>query len=69
MMETLQLQVSGMTCGGCVASVEKVLRALPGVLDVQITLADGKVLVSHQPNSVDAAQCAQAIEDAGYDVR
>lgn len=67
-METLQLQVSGMTCGGCVASVEKVLRTLPGVIDVRITLADGKVQIGYQPGSVDAAQCIAAIEGAGYDV-
>lgn len=67
-METLQLQVSGMTCGGCVASVEKVLRALPGVVDVQVSLADGKVQIGYRPDSIDAAQCIDAIEGAGYDV-
>lgn len=67
-METLQLQVSGMTCNGCVTSIEKVLRALPGVIDAQVSLADGKVLIGYQPDSVDAAQCIAAIEGAGYDV-
>ena len=30
-METTILKIDGMTCGGCVASVTRVLKAIPGV--------------------------------------
>ena len=30
-METTTLQIKGMTCGGCVASVKRVLRRVDGV--------------------------------------
>ena len=33
-METITMNVEGMTCGGCVASVTRVLKAVPGVDDV-----------------------------------
>ena len=33
-MEKLSFNVEGMTCGGCVASVTRVLKAVPGVSDV-----------------------------------
>ena len=30
-METITMNVKGMSCGGCVASVTRVLKAVPGV--------------------------------------
>ena len=35
-METTQLKVGGMTCGGCANSVKKVVSALPGVSAVDV---------------------------------
>lgn len=64
-MEQLKLQVSGMSCGGCVNSVTKALQAVPGVAEVKVTLESGEVLVSGTP---DAAACKAAIESAGFDV-
>ena len=29
-METITMNVKGMSCGGCVASVTRVLKAVPG---------------------------------------
>ncbi|HQS82013.1 MAG TPA: heavy-metal-associated domain-containing protein [Thiobacillus sp.] len=37
-MNEIILSVTGMTCGGCVNSVQKVLAALPGVQNVEVTL-------------------------------
>ena len=37
-METVTMNVNGMTCGGCVASVTRVLKAVPGVESVDVTL-------------------------------
>ena len=38
-MTTVTLNVEGMTCGGCVASVTRVLNALPGVSDATVSAA------------------------------
>ncbi len=59
------LKVSGMTCGGCVASVKKALSDLAGGTPVQVDLATGKVEFA---DSIDKARAIAAIEDAGYDV-
>jgi copper chaperone len=67
-METIQLNVHGMTCNGCVASVTKVLQALPGVGGVEVSLEDKRALVQYDPARVGAAQFKAAIEDAGFDV-
>ncbi|MBS1244912.1 MAG: Heavy-metal-associated domain, partial [Deltaproteobacteria bacterium] len=33
------LAITGMTCGHCVAAVKKALAAMPGVEEVEVTLA------------------------------
>jgi copper chaperone CopZ len=45
-METINLTVSGMTCGSCVKHVEKALRAVTGVQTVAIDLSAGTASVS-----------------------
>ena len=62
-METVTINVQGMTCGGCVASVTRVLKAVPGVDQVDVTLVPGKATVRF-----DAAKVTVPLVDAGYDV-
>ncbi|MFY1659107.1 heavy-metal-associated domain-containing protein [Micromonospora sp. WMMD1274] len=65
-METTY-QVSGMTCGHCVNSVSTELSALPGVTDVQVDLASGRVTVTSQ-DPLDADAVRAAVDEAGYDL-
>lgn len=44
-METINLTVSGMTCGNCVKHVEKAIGAIAGVKGVEVNLASGSVKV------------------------
>ncbi|MCC6867822.1 MAG: heavy-metal-associated domain-containing protein [Burkholderiales bacterium] len=67
-METITMNVQGMTCGGCVASVTRVLKALPGVVDVTVTLTPGTANVSFDPAQTGVSALRTAVEDAGYDV-
>jgi copper chaperone len=67
-METVSLNVQGMTCGGCVASVTRVLKAVPGVADVAVTLQPGVARVTFDPARTASPALRAAIEDAGYDV-
>jgi len=67
-METITMNVKGMTCGGCVASVTRVLKAVPGVADVAVTLQPGAAKVTYDPARTGAPAIKGAIEDAGYDV-
>ena len=67
-METATLKVKGMTCQGCVASVTRVLKAVPGVRDVQVTLEPGTAKVSYDAAQASVPALKAAIEDAGYDV-
>lgn len=67
-METTRLNVQGMSCQGCVASVTRVLKAVPGVADAAVTLRPGSAAVTYDPTRTDVAALAAAITDAGYAV-
>jgi copper chaperone len=67
-MEKITFNVQGMSCNGCVGSVTRVLKATPGVQDVNVTLQPGRAEVSFDPARTDAAALRTAIEDAGYGV-
>lgn len=45
-MNTIDLQVEGMSCGSCVKHVTQALQSLPGVGGVEVDLASGRVRVS-----------------------
>ena len=68
MMETLTLNIKGMTCGGCVKSVSNVLQQLPGVASVNVSLEQNNAAINYDPSKVKTAQFKAAIEDAGFDV-
>ncbi|MCG5469863.1 cation transporter [Micromonospora zamorensis] len=60
-------QVQGMTCGHCVSAVSAEVGAIPGVQDVQVDLAAGRVTVSSdQP--LDPGVVRAAVDEAGYDL-
>jgi len=67
-MEGVTFKVGGMTCGGCVASVTRVLKAVPGVNDVTVTLSPPEANVQFDAARTSAPELKAAIEGAGYDV-
>ena len=68
MSTTTTLQISGMTCGGCVRSVTGVLSGLDGVTSANVSLEAGTAVVQHDEAKVSPAALATAVEDAGFDV-
>lgn len=67
-METIQLNIEGMTCNGCVSSVKNVLQTIPGVSSVEVSLEQKRATVIFNPAQSNPAQFKTAVEDAGYDV-
>ena len=67
-MKSITIPIEGMTCGGCVANVERVLKAIDGVQSVNVSLDLGQAVVEFVPARVDPARLRSAIADAGYDV-
>jgi copper chaperone len=67
-MEKATLEVKGMNCQGCVASVTRVLKAVPGVSDATVVLKPGTATVTYDPAQTSASALRSAIENAGYGV-
>jgi copper chaperone len=60
-----ELQVEGMSCGGCVKSVTKSVQLIDSNAKVEVDLASKKVRVQTK-SSLEAV--TSAIDDAGYPV-
>jgi Cu+-exporting ATPase len=59
-----RLSVSGMSCAGCVASVEDALRAVPGVRQASVNFAEHTALVE---GDVAVEALIRAVAAAGYE--
>jgi copper chaperone len=59
--------VAGMTCEHCVRAVTTEVGALPGVRQVDVDLASGRVTVASD-DTLDDAAVAAAVDEAGYAV-
>jgi Cu+-exporting ATPase len=64
-----EIGVGGMTCGACVAHVEKALKNLRGVLDVRVNLASERAFVEALDGAVDYPALAATIREEGYEPR
>lgn len=64
-MEETLFEVGGMTCSSCVRHIQAAVGPLPGVASVDVRLAEGRVLVRHEPG-VEAGSLIEAIRSAGY---
>ena len=67
-METTTIPVKGMTCIGCVASVQRVLKGINGVSKADVSLEQAQASITYDPAQADLQVIKTAISDAGYDV-
>lgn len=65
-MDIVELKVEGMDCEGCVKSVTRMLSGLPGVQNVDVSLADARARVTYDPARVGMQDMKKAVERAGY---
>ncbi len=63
------LSVQGMTCASCVLTIEKALKATPGVQDAAVNLATEKATVHYDPEKVTESDMVKAVEGIGYGAR
>ncbi len=64
----IQVKASGMMCSFCTMSVEKALKRLDGVENVQVNLVHGIILVEGDPARVAQEQVAKKVEELGCTV-
>jgi Cu+-exporting ATPase len=62
----LTLEVKGMHCAGCVAAVEKSLKAQPGVTDAVVNLTTERALIHFEPENISPEKLVEAVNATGY---
>ncbi|MGI9289850.1 MAG: heavy-metal-associated domain-containing protein [Gammaproteobacteria bacterium] len=67
-MEKISLKVDGMTCGGCVKSIQNALNEHSGINSASADLDSKTVKVEFDASLIAEAAIKDAIESAGFDV-
>ncbi|MCC3357830.1 copper chaperone CopZ [Bacillus sp. JJ1521] len=67
-MQTVTLNVQGMSCGHCVKAVEGSVGVLEGVSEVKVKLDEALVEVAFDESKVSLDKIKETIDDQGYDV-
>ncbi len=67
-LETIEIAVIGMTCGGCERTVQTAVGNLPGVQSVKASHTDSTALVTFDPGQTTFEAMKAAIIDKGYAV-
>jgi len=58
--------IEGMTCGGCVVSVRRVLERVPGVSDLAVEVGEARMKIDDAVVTEDTLR--QTVERAGFEV-
>lgn len=66
-METITLNVEGMTCGGCVKSVTRILENTDGVTKAEVSLENKNAVIEFNAAKTNVDVLIEAIEDGGFD--
>ena len=64
-IKSLTLPVEGMTCASCVMRVEKALKKVEGIGEVNVNLATEKVTLSYDPSLADVSKFTQVVRRCG----
>ena len=67
-MQTVTLNIDGMTCGGCVKSVTRLLEGVEGVEKAEVNLENKNAVITFDESKTDTDALIDAVEDGGYDV-
>lgn len=66
-METVTLNIEGMTCGGCVKSVTRILENTDGVAKAEVSLEHKNAVIGFDAAKTNVDALIEAIEDGGFD--
>lgn len=67
-METTTLNVPSITCSICSGKIQKELKSMDGIKDVNINLKSQSVEVSYNPDETKPLDIKKKIMTMGYDV-
>ncbi|MGL5775224.1 MAG: heavy-metal-associated domain-containing protein, partial [Aeromonas veronii] len=64
--ETILFQITGMTCAGCAARLNKMLTALPGVISAEVNFSIEQARIVLVPGMQPPAALRTRIEEIGF---
>ena len=67
-MANINLNVEGITCGGCEKSIRNALLSNDGVSEATASHETGVVAIEYDDGKIQQEQLKQAIVDAGFDI-
>ncbi len=64
--DKIQLDIEGMTCASCVATIEKYVGSIDGVDNISVNLTTEKAAISFSPDVIGVRDLIEAVSDVGY---
>ena len=61
-----KFDVIGMSCSACSSAVDKAVRCLDGIEDVNVNLLNNNMIVTFDESQINIANIIHAVENAGY---
>jgi Cu+-exporting ATPase len=65
-LDHIELAIGGMTCPHCAQTVEKAIKAVPGVVKSQVNLPNATASVDYDPERAKVADLLKSIRSSGY---
>jgi Cu+-exporting ATPase len=66
-LKKTQLPITGMSCAGCVAKIEKGLSKMSGVVDAEVNFATEKATITFDPSRATIGSFVDTIKNLGYE--
>ncbi|SPO20793.1 probable CCC2 - P-type ATPase, Cu(2+)-transporting ATPase [Ustilago trichophora] len=66
-LDTAQLNVFGMTCASCSATIEREMAKIDGVKSISVSLSTEKARIDFDPSKLGIRDLVEHIEDLGFD--
>lgn len=63
------INIAGMHCDMCVASIEKGINELEGIKNVVVSLNDSNAIVDYNAQALSVQEIEKAIEKRGYSIK
>ncbi len=62
-VETVEVKITGMMCGGCASKVYNVLKETDGVVDNEVKYPGDVAIITYDPEKIQPAEIVTTIED------
>ena len=62
----LKYRVTGMDCAGCAAKIDRAVRRVPGVTEVNVSVSAGTLTVDHDQAAKPGPAIEKMVVDLGY---